>query len=141
MWMRDELGLVLEQAEFGKQSARVGQPGLSAWRLTLITIRQFAEGPTDRQAAEAVRFRIDWKYALGLSLTDEGFDASALREFRERLVETEAADYFLNLLGGKTLSALSSSSQAAWQAISQMNGLGTKNGAFGIRRGGNCPFT
>ncbi len=98
MQMRDELGMLFEQAEFDKLYARVGQPGVSAWRLTLITIMQFAEGLTDRQTAEAVRLRIDWKYALGLSLTDEGFDASVLSEFRERLVDSEAADYFLNLL-------------------------------------------
>jgi transposase len=98
MRMRDELGLLFERAEFDKLYARVGQPGLSAWRLTLVTIMQFAEGLSDRQTAEAVRLRIDWKYALGLSLTDEGFNASVLSEFRERLVEREAADYFLNLL-------------------------------------------
>lgn len=98
MRMRDELGNMFEQAEFRRLYARVGQPGVSAWRLTLITVMQFAEGLSDRQTAEAVRLRIDWKYALGLSLTDEGFDASVLSEFRERLVETEAADYFLNLL-------------------------------------------
>lgn len=98
MRMRDELGLLFERAEFNKLYARAGQPGLSAWRLTLITIMQFAEGLSDRQTAEAVRLRIDWKYALGLKLTDEGFDASVLSEFRERLVETQAADYFLNLL-------------------------------------------
>jgi transposase len=98
MRMRDELGNWFAQAEFRKLYARVGQPGMSAWRLTLITIMQFAEGLTDRQTAEAVRLRIDWKYALSLSLTDEGFNASVLSEFRERLVEMEAADYFLNLL-------------------------------------------
>jgi transposase len=100
MRMRDELGLLFEQAEFNKLYARVGQPGLSAWRLTLITIMQFAEGLSDRQTADAVRVRIDWKYVLGLKLTDEGFDASVLSEFRKRLVENEAADYFLNLLLG-----------------------------------------
>lgn len=98
MRMRDELGNLFEQAEFDKLYARVGQPGVSAWRLILITIMQFAEGLTDQQTAEDGRLRIDWKYALGLSLTDEGFDASVLSEFRERLVETEATDYFLNLL-------------------------------------------
>ena len=48
---------------------------------------QFSEGLSDRQAAEAVRARIDWKYALGLQLTDPGFDFSVLSEFRSRLVE------------------------------------------------------
>src|SRR5579859_1533438 len=92
MAMRDELGILFEGVEFCKLYSRVGQPGISAWRLTLITIMQFAEGLTDRQAAEAVRVRIDWKYALGLPLEDGGFNASVLSEFRDRVVETEAAD-------------------------------------------------
>jgi transposase len=96
--MRDELGNLFEQAEFRALYSRLGQPGVSAWRLTLITIMQFAEGLSDRQTVEAVRFRIDWKYALGLSLTDEGFEASGLSECRERLVESQAADDFLNVL-------------------------------------------
>ena len=47
---------------------------------------QFAEGLSDRQAADAVRSRIDFKYALGLELTDPGFDHTVLSEFRARLV-------------------------------------------------------
>jgi len=43
----------------------------------VVSVLQFAEGLTDRQAADAVRARIDWKYALGLELADTGFDASA----------------------------------------------------------------
>ena len=50
-----------------------------------MTIRRFAEWVSDRQAAEAVRTRIDWKYALGLEREDEGFDFSVLCEFRARL--------------------------------------------------------
>jgi hypothetical protein len=57
-----------------------------ASRLALITIRQFAEGFSDRQAAEAVRIRIDWKYALNLELSHPGFDFSVLCEFRARLL-------------------------------------------------------
>jgi hypothetical protein len=49
-------------------------------------VLQFAEGPSDRQAADAVRGRIDWKYVMGLELTDAGFDYSVLSEFRERLL-------------------------------------------------------
>jgi transposase len=48
---------------------------------------QFAEGLSDRQAADAVRARIDCKYALSLELSDPGFDASVLCEFRARLLE------------------------------------------------------
>ncbi len=64
-----------------------GQPALAPWRLALVTIMQFAEGLSDRQAAHAVRARLDWKYALGLELEDRGFDFSVLSEFRARLIE------------------------------------------------------
>jgi transposase len=52
----------------------------------------------DRQAAEAVRVRIDWKYALGLDLTDPGFDYSVLCEFRARLVQGSAEHRLLDVL-------------------------------------------
>ena len=60
---------------------------------------QFAAGLSNRQAAKAVRGRIDWKYALGLDLTDPGFDASVLSEFRPRLLagQAEAALFALRL--------------------------------------------
>ena len=44
----------------------------------------------DRQAAEAVRIRLDWKYALHLPLTYTGFDYRVLSEFRDRLLAHEA---------------------------------------------------
>ena len=56
-------------------------------RLALAVVLQFAENLSDREAAEAVRGRIDWKYALGLALSDPGFDHTVLSEFRTRLVE------------------------------------------------------
>jgi transposase len=55
--------------------------------LALVTVKQFSEGLLDRQTAEAVRARLDWKYALGLQLTDPDFNFSALSVFRTRLVE------------------------------------------------------
>ncbi len=55
-----------------------------------MTIFQFAEGLSDRQAADAVRGRIDWKYALCLELEHPGFDASVLSEFRTRLIAAGA---------------------------------------------------
>src|SRR5512135_397664 len=61
------------------------QPGLPPWKLALVTVMQFAEDLSDRRAADAVRGRIDWKYALGLELDDPGFDFSVLSEFRGRL--------------------------------------------------------
>lgn len=64
----------------------------------LVTLLQFAEDLTDRQAAEAVRGRIDWKYALSLELTDPGFDASILSEFHSRLVTGSAEQTLLETM-------------------------------------------
>ncbi len=85
MTMRDELGAIVEDEDFAHLFPRRGQPAMTPWRLALVTIMQFAEGLSDRQAADAVRARIDWKYALSLELDDPGFDASVLSEFRSRL--------------------------------------------------------
>lgn len=78
---------------------RRGNPRSPA-RLTLVLLRQFAEGLSDRQAADAVRTRIDWKYLLGLELTDPGFDFSVLSEFRQRLLEHRWAEHLLDQLLG-----------------------------------------
>ncbi len=85
--MRDELGTFYEDSDFADLFSKRGQPAFSPWRLALVTVMQFVEGLSDRQAAEAVRARIDWKYALSLELTDTGFDFSVLSEFRARLVK------------------------------------------------------
>ena len=84
--MRDELGTFYKDADFDDLFPKRGQPAFSPWRLALITVMQFAEGLSDRKAAEAVRSRIDWKYALSLELEDSGFDFSILSEFRQRLL-------------------------------------------------------
>src|SRR6266480_3651261 len=89
MRLRDELGELYQDE---------GQPAYEPWRLALVTVLQYAEGLTDRQAADAVRERIDWKYALGLELTDPGFDFSVLSEFRLRLVEAGAETLLLDRL-------------------------------------------
>jgi transposase len=75
-----------------------GQPAESPWRLALISVMQFVENLSDRQAAEAVRSRIDWKYALSLPLTDPGFHFSILCEFRQRLIEGNAEQLLLDKL-------------------------------------------
>ncbi len=87
MRLRDELGAVFDDTRFAGLFPVRGRPAEAPWRLALVTLFQFAEGLPDRQAAEAVRGWIDWKYALALSLTDPGFDSTVLREFRSRLVE------------------------------------------------------
>ena len=86
MRLRDELGTVYDDQIFASAYPTRGQPAQPPWRLALITVLQFAERLSDRQAANAVRGRIDWKYALGLELSDPGFDHSVLCEFRRRLV-------------------------------------------------------
>lgn len=86
MKMRDELGSIYTDEQFVDLFPRRGQPAEAPWRLALITVMQFAENLTDRQAADAVRARIDWKYALGLELDDPGFHYSVLSKFRTRLV-------------------------------------------------------
>ncbi|HZA25932.1 MAG TPA: IS1182 family transposase, partial [Dehalococcoidia bacterium] len=73
-------------------------PAEAPWRLALVTVMQFAENLSDRQAADAVRSRIDWKYTLGLELSDPGFDHTVLCAFRDRLVEGGAQQALLDLL-------------------------------------------
>jgi transposase len=87
MKMRDELGALFQDELFATLFPKDGQPALAPWRLALVTIMQFAEKLSDRQAAHAVRARLDWKYALGLELEDQCFDFSVLCEFRSRLIE------------------------------------------------------
>jgi transposase len=70
-----------------QSSSRFVDAPPALWRLALVTVKQFSEGLLDRQTAEAVRARLDWKYALGLQLTDPDFNFSALSVFRSRLVE------------------------------------------------------
>ena len=98
MQMRDALGTFFTDDQFADLYPADGQPGYAPWRLALVSILQFAENLSDRQAADAVRSRIDWKYALSLELTDEGFDFSVLSEFRQRLLEHEAGERLLNTM-------------------------------------------
>jgi transposase len=102
MRIRDHLGPIYTDEQFAALFPHDGQPALSPGRLALVSVLQFAEGLSDRQAADAVRSRIEWKYALGLSLDDPGFDASVLCEFRSRLLaggaEMQLFETLLNLL-------------------------------------------
>ena len=93
--LRDTLGTIFVDGHFADLYPKQGQPACPPWRLALITLMQFREGLSDRQAAEAVRARIDWKYLLALDLTDPGFDHSVLCEFRGRLLGGDAAGRLL----------------------------------------------
>src|SRR5919202_5921400 len=92
---RDRLGAVFADADFPDLYPTLGQPAYAPWRLALVTLMQFREGLSDRQAAEAVRGRIGWKYLLALDLADAGFDHSVLCEFRARLLQHKATERLL----------------------------------------------
>jgi len=90
MIMRDQLGTLYEDQVFAALFPKRGRPAEAPWQLALVCVFQFMEGLSDRRAAEAVRSRIDWKYALGLDLADPGFDFSVLSKFRSRLLAGSA---------------------------------------------------
>jgi len=96
--IRDRLGPLYEDTQFAALFSPTGQPAEAPARLALVLILQYVESLSDRQAAEAVRGRSDWKYALALELTDPGFDASVLSEFRTRLVQGGAETLLLEPL-------------------------------------------
>ncbi len=98
MKLRDTFGTVYEDKDFKALFSSTGQPALAPWRLALVTVFQFLEGLSDREAADAVRSRIDWKYALGLELDNPGFNFSVLSEFRDRLIAGEADHILLDKL-------------------------------------------
>ncbi len=96
MRLRDALGALYEDEQFVTLYPEEGQPAYAPWRLAVVTVLQYTENLTDRQAANAVRERIDWKYALGLELGDAGFDYSLLSAFRTRLIEKQAETLLLD---------------------------------------------
>jgi transposase len=96
--LRDALGTLYSDEDFTDLFPTRGQPAEAPWRLALVTVLQFLEGLPDRQAADAVRSRLDWKYALSLELTDPGFDHTVLSEFRTRLVVGGAEERLLELV-------------------------------------------
>jgi len=98
MWLRDELGAIYTDEQFAKLYPTRGQLAEQPWRVALVCIMQYMENYTDRQAAEAMKTRIDWKYALSLELTDPGFDFSLLSEFRNRLISGEMEEVLLTTL-------------------------------------------
>jgi transposase len=98
MRVRDELPGLFADEQFVSAFGVRGKPGISPGQLALVTVLQFVENLTDRQAADAVRARIDWKYALGLELSDAGFDHTVLTGFRQRLIDHGLEERVLDLL-------------------------------------------
>jgi transposase len=135
MRLRDELGDLYHDEDFACLFAKRGRAAESPWRLALVTIMQALEGLTDRQAADAVRGRLDWKYALSLSLEDAGFDFSILSEFRQRLSEQDGQALLLDplltlcrargwLLSGGTQRTDSTHVLAAIRSLSSLESVG-----------------
>ncbi len=94
--VRDALGPIYSDEQFAHLFPKRGRAAEAPWRLALVTVLQAIEGLTDRQAAECVRTRIDWLYALALPLDDPGFDYSILTDFRQRLLSAQAQDLLLD---------------------------------------------
>ena len=86
----DKLFASLRDSDFADLYSREGKPGISPVILAFVTIFQFMEKLPDRQAPEAVRLRLDWKFALHLPLTYAGFDYSVLSKFQDRLLALAA---------------------------------------------------
>ncbi|MFF3159448.1 transposase [Streptomyces sp. NPDC057910] len=84
MRARDRLAEVFVDEPFAEA---FGAPGISPGALALVTVLQFAENLTDRQAAAMAVRAIDWKYGLGMERVDTGFDHTVLPRFRARLSE------------------------------------------------------
>ena len=98
MPVADRLGTLSHDTQFAALFPTRGQPAEAPARLALATVLPLAAGLSDRQAAEAVRSRIDWKYVLGLDLTDPGFHHTVRSAFRPRLVAGEAEHLLLDTL-------------------------------------------
>lgn len=96
--VRDRLGQWLADEVFAAAFGVRGRPGWPPSRLAVITVLQMLEDLGDRQAAEAVRTRLDWQYLLGLGLADPGFDHSVLSEFRGRVAEHGLEEAVLDAL-------------------------------------------
>ena len=97
MWVRDRLDGLWDDEDFAGWYPRDGRPGISPAQLATVSVLRFLLDLPDRDAAEAVRCRIDFKYALGLDLDDPGFHFGVLGDFRERLLEEGRADRLLDL--------------------------------------------
>jgi transposase len=94
--LAEHFGALYADERFADLFPRRGQPAEAPGRLAWVTVLQFVEDLSDRAAADAVRSRLDWKYLLGLELTDSGFDHTVLSEFRARLVKQQAEHRLLD---------------------------------------------
>ncbi|MFV2011495.1 MULTISPECIES: transposase [unclassified Micromonospora] len=96
--IRDALGPVFTDDMFAEAFPAGGRPAVSPGALALVSVLQYAEGLSDRQAADQVRARMDWKYLLGLELDDPGFDFTVLSDFRARLIKHGIEEKILDVV-------------------------------------------
>ena len=141
MVMWDELGPIFEDQDFAELFSWTGQPGISPAQLALVTVMQYIENLTDRQAADAVRARIDWKNALGLELEDAGFHYSVLSEFRTQLIEGEKEDILQRYSGALRRAEPAGWEEAATHRFNTCRGRGAKPEHDRNRRRVHAPST
>ncbi|MDQ0946349.1 transposase [Streptomyces phaeochromogenes] len=133
--IREALGPLFEDEAFAGAFAVRGRPAVSPGMLALVSVLQYAEGLTDRQAADQVRARIDWKFLLGLELDDPGFEASVLSLFRSRLIEHGLEQTTLELVAGTP--ARAGPAEGRWPAADRFHacaGGGADAEQDGVRR-------
>jgi transposase len=86
----DRVNGVLSREDFIDLYSQVGRGAVDPIVLSLVTVFQFLENIPDREAAKWAVIRIDWKYALHMPLTWQGFHYSDLCNFRKRLLAHRA---------------------------------------------------
>jgi len=67
----------------------VGRPSIPATRMAAVMTLQVLHDFSDRETAEAVRFDVRWKVAIGAPLADAGFDPSSLVYWRNRIARSQ----------------------------------------------------
>src|SRR5436190_24097801 len=98
MTMREVIGPIFTNPDFADLYQARGRPAEAPARLALVLVLKEIEQVSDAEAAEAVRARIDWKYALALELDDSGVDDTILTDFRARLLAQGAEERLLTVL-------------------------------------------
>jgi transposase len=99
--IREALGPLFADEDFAAAFPRRGRPAASPGALALVSVLQYSEGLSDRQAADQVRARMDWKFLLGLELDDPGFDFTILGDFRSRLIRHGLEEKVLEAVLGR----------------------------------------
>jgi len=97
----DHLYAQYDNAAFADLYHAEGKPALPPVDLLFVLALQALEDLGDRAAADAVRLRLDWKYALHLPLDYAGFNFSVLSDFRVRLLAHDAAARLFDTLLGQ----------------------------------------